>query len=72
MSEDVACEKVRAPMRIVKARFNYRSVVVLFSCVMQGKAERNNHNTRRRDGGRGGLQGATYESDNTRNVVPRG
>jgi hypothetical protein len=43
MSEDVAWEKVRAPVRIVKRRFNYRSVVVLFSCVMQGKAERDNH-----------------------------
>jgi hypothetical protein len=46
---DVACEKVRAIEPIVKSKIplarscSSLGIVELFSCVMQGKAERNNH-----------------------------
>jgi len=72
MSEDVAWEKVRAPVRIVKRRFNRRSIVVLFSCVMQGKAERNNHKDLDVAMAVAAACRGPHETVSTRNVVPRG
>ena len=74
---DVACERCVRSSRSSRARSLARnrsslSVVELFSCVMQGKAERNNHKILDVAMAVAAACRGPHETVSTRNIVPRG